>query len=190
MAQVRSMNVTMKTRVLCMKSLRFHGIGSNRRISKKAQLQLIETVAVLVIFFILVAIGLTFYSSVVKTGYNREATAQLETTAVEIAKRAGESMEFSCSEDNVPREVCVDEVKLIVAPAYLRANATRFFSLFGFSKISVSQLYPPPQKSYVLWNNPLRNASISTVIHFPINIWYPVEQIYTLGEMRVEVYAS
>lgn len=154
----------------------------------KAQVQLMETVAVLVIFFILVAIGFTFYANVVKTSFNREETSRMETTAVEIAARTMQAMEFSCSEDNVPREGCLDQVKLAVAPPYLASNAADFFSLFGFSNIVARKVFPSTQE-WVLWNNPLNDASVSTVIHLPVNIWDPVSGEYSLGEMRVEVFS-
>ena len=90
----------------------------------------------------------------------------------------------------MPREGCVDEVKLGVSPALLRQNAPDFFSLFGFSRISVERLYPPPQRQWLLWDNPLRNASLSTVIHMPMNVWDPVAAQYSFAQMRIEVFST
>ena len=100
-----------------------------------------ETIAILIIFFLFVGFGLTFYFKIVESGANTQAIEGAETVAVQIAQRASFLPELQCSQDNVQEENCIDIVKIDFAKQAMQSSQV-YFSLFRFSNITIQQVYP------------------------------------------------
>lgn len=113
-------------------------------LNSKGQVNLMETVAVLFIFFILLMFALIFYFKFQETNVQQKqveiaASRAIDTTLVtlflpEIQCSRGESE----AEDN-----CVDITKLeSFIDVVERHKNDYYFNLFSFSKISVHEVYP------------------------------------------------
>ena len=108
--------------------------------NKKSQIQIGETVAVLFIFFILVAIGLVFYLRVAKTNLESDIEESQQLNSIGIAQRIMFLPELQCSEDNIIKENCIDKIKLDSAAKLMQENQLYYFDIFEFSDINIEQV--------------------------------------------------
>src|SRR3989344_8148462 len=84
----------------------------NHAMNHRAQIKMTESFAVLVIFFILLAIGLIFYGSVQRTLVGQQKEETIDKKAVELAQVIANAKEFQCSFDSIIDENCFDLYKI------------------------------------------------------------------------------
>ena len=164
------------------------------KMRRKSQIQMGETIAVLVIFFILIVIGFTFYTRVIKGSVEiqREESRQLK--AVEIAQRASFLPEVQCSEENIIIDNCIDILKLEAAtegtPSIIENNEIFYFDRLQFSDISIEEIYPG-SNSWVLYSKSLGGAIFTSKIstNVPIALFDPTVKTYSFGVMKVDTFA-
>lgn len=147
-------------------------IASN---NKKAQLHITETIAVLFIFFILVAFGLIFYARYQQTAAQEKQEQLLASRAMDTTIKALFLPELMCTKGQAEHEDnCVDLIKLRAAapstpPILLPSNtedslseppiqpltetkslfqehSDYYFQLFSYSNITFIQVYPTSQQ--------------------------------------------
>ena len=152
-----------------------------------------ETIAILIIFFLFVGFGLTFYFKIVESGANTQAIEGAETVAVQIAQRASFLRELQCSEDNVQEENCVDIEKIPYATDAMK-NSQQYFPIFRFSTISIIQIFPSSGGMFPT-NQTIYQASPDTIssrrsTFIPITLRDYVERKSYFGIMVVEVYTQ
>ncbi len=153
----------------------------------KAQIHMLETIAVLVIFFILLALGFVFYSKMSKSSVDVKEEESMQLNAIEIAQRASFLPELQCSENNVVKDNCLDRLKLEAAKKVMNENEIYYFDKFSFSKISVSEIYPD-ENSWVLYDRALEDYISKIQTNIPIIIFDPVENKNAFGVMKVELF--
>lgn len=115
--------------------------------NKKAQIQIFETIAVLAVFFILLGIGFIFYTKVIKSNIESDAAEISQSKSVSVAQRVMFLPEIQCSEDNVPKEGCIDTLKLDSAISVINKpeNSLYYYDSFEFSEIKIDEIYPNSQ---------------------------------------------
>lgn len=155
---------------------------------KSGQVRMIETIAVLFVFFILLVIGLVFYVQIQRDVFiDKRATINAE-QSISVALRALFLPELRCSKgDNIPVKDCVDVYKLPIAQRVMTENSDYYFDLFRFATIRVEQIYPV-QNSWLLYNE-TRNGTtqrISTPI--PISLYDPLSRDFGYGVLTIETY--
>ena len=161
---------------------------------KKSQIQMLETIAVLYIFFVLFFIGFVFYTQVIKGSIEAQKDENFQLKAIEIAQRASSLPELQCSEDNIVSDNCIDLIKLKTASKVILDNYIYYYDRLLFSKIKVTRVYPidptdlPENNEWTLYNNPLDDFSNKLVTNIPISILDPVENEKYFGVMTVELY--
>ncbi|GEM_PF-1099177 len=160
-------------------------------IGKTGQIQMFESVAILVIFFFLIAFGATIWYGAQKTSLTKDLEQTLTTNALNIALRATHAPELDCSLLGVQQQECIDITK---AEQY--ANITQqeqarlmYFELFGFSTITLTQLYPA-REPLILYTNPLQNATTIHTTGLPILIQNPAQQTNSFGMITIQTYAK
>lgn len=121
--------------------------------NKSAQMQMMETIGVLFIFFVLVLFGIIFYFKFQQISLEQKEEELLAADAMDITLTALFMPEFQCSRGTAEAEDnCVDMSKLRALngtmPDYINDY---YFNLFGFSKIYVTSVYPGNQ-TYVLYD--------------------------------------
>jgi hypothetical protein len=120
--------------------------------NKKAQMQMMETIGVLFVFIIIIAMGFIFYANVLKGGIEITKREHSELQAVELSTRAASLPELQCSEDNIVQENCIDLIKLEVAGSVMQQNYLTYFDLFGYSEITVKEIFPNAN-NYTIYSN-------------------------------------
>jgi len=163
---------------------------------KKAQLKMAENIAVLLIFFIIIAFGLIFYG-VFQAGSIRESQREVfDREAVRIALTASYFPELMCTEDNHITENCMDMEKVHAlsergAPGSVDRDMFLFYeSEFRDSKIIVQEVFPS-DSYWVIYDNAPGNFTEMIPTFIPVTIKDPTRRLgkqYALGLLTVEVY--
>ena len=155
--------------------------------NKNAQIQMMETIAVLFIFFILVVIGFVFYAKVLKGSLEQQKEESVQLNAIEVAQRASSLPELQCSEDNIVSDNCIDILKLESASEIMRQNDAYYYDRLLFSKITVNEIYPD-DKEWELYSRPLDEFSNKITTSIPISLFNPIENKNAFGIMTVELF--
>ncbi len=151
---------------------------------RKAQIQILETIAVLFIFFILIALGFIFYTKIFKSNLETEKEEFSQAKSVNIAQRAMFMPELQCSDDNIVKENCIDILKLQSAKQIIEDNII-YYDLLEFSDISIIQIYPNPEewKLYSRTTGDFRNNFTTNV---PISLFNPITKEHGFGILTIQ----
>ncbi len=101
-----------------------------------------ESIAVLVVFFIIIVMGFVFYFRVNQTTSTIKETESLELRSVQVAQKFSFLPETECSDDNVRREDCIDLRKLNKASELMITNSLDYYDAFGFAEVTIQQVFP------------------------------------------------
>ena len=148
-----------------------------------------ESVAILFIFFILIVFGFVFYMKILGSSAQVEIEENIQLRAVGVAQRVSFLPELQCSRDNVRKENCIDLIKLKHIDDIQDEHQLHYFDLFGFSRITVQQLFPSGDDLVVYNNTPASfNDKLSTFI--PTSLYNPDPNSgdFGLGVLVVEVF--
>jgi hypothetical protein len=159
--------------------------------NKKGQVQMMETLAVLLIFFILVVLGIVFYAKIMKGNIVLEQEESLQLNAIQAAQRASSLPELQCSDDNIVADNCIDLLKLEAASAIILKpeNEIYYYDKLLFTKITLQEIYPN-ERQWLLYERPLEQFSNRIVTNVPIRLFDPVKDKSAFGVMHVEYYTK
>jgi len=157
---------------------------------KRAQVQSLETIAVLVVFFILIGAGLVFYYRMQAQSLQEEASEQATLKAISISQLVSFLPELECSRNGIPEENCIDSIKLEKAAPIINSKKDYYYDIFQNSKIVLEQVYPNKQ-SFNLYDYPLpaNKLTSETKVPIPIAIYNPLTDLYGFGVLRITVYS-
>ncbi len=172
-------------------------MAKTKYLTSKGQMQMGETIAVLVVFFFLLVIGLVFYVNIASTKAEESRYKNTELESVNVMKRALSLPELQCSHNNIVDEACVDRYKANATAALINnpfdeSVKTSYFDLFGSSTISIIQIYPEPstpfEKPILLYDfrPPTFSSKLNTST--PISIYNPLTKSYAFGIMETVTY--
>lgn len=151
-----------------------------------------ETISVLLIFFVIILIGLVFWVKVSRSNIEIEQQELRQLRSVEIAQRVLFLPELQCSFDNVVTSDCVDLLKLQSTEHTVQQSENKlyFFDRLGYSNITIKQIYPDNGLIENLYNNPLESFESKIVTHLPISIYDPRDKRHAFGILEVHVYSK
>lgn len=145
-----------------------------KRISfKKSQIQMAESIAVVVIIIFLLVIGIVFWAGIRKDDIKTTNLEYQDLSVIELAKVAAELPELRCYNTNIVTKVnCFDWYKILAMnktmndPA-LKAQVFDYYNYyFKNSRITIQEVYPN-ETSVVIYNN---NISKTTTLQISIPI--------------------
>lgn len=158
----------------------------------KAQIKMFETIAVLVVFFFLLGMGLTFYASAQRAEVASLKSRQFEQQAVQTAARSMAMPELDCSYAAVRTPNCFDRNKLdAFGQLVTDVDAlTSYATVFGFANITVREVYPG-SASWQLFVNapPARQQGGTELVQLPVLLHDPQRETNSFGVLEVRVYA-
>ena len=150
---------------------------------------MMETIAVLFIFFILIAFGFIFYANALKGGIEVTKREHSELKAVELANKVSSLPELQCSEDNIVEENCIDWLKLDKASSLIQENRFFYFDLLGYSNITIEEIFPGGSY-YEVYSNVPEEYSGRLPTYIPILLKKPIAGGKGFGIMTVVLYAK
>ncbi|MBD3313887.1 hypothetical protein GF345_05590 [Candidatus Woesearchaeota archaeon] len=168
-------------------------------ISRKAQVRMMESVMILIIFFIIVVLGFMFYSRIQQGSIQEMQRQRAEENAVAIVQNMLYMPEIQCSEKSVMIDICFDIYKLdafserIDPRVSANRNAFLFYQQdFGDSMIQIRPIFPDQKDPYLIYNNtPLDDAEQSFILtSIPVSLKDPTKRNtkYSIGILDVKVF--
>ena len=151
-----------------------------------------ESVAVLVIFFILLAIGLIFYGNIQRTQVGQEHEEILDKSAVELAQEFTALPELQCTVDGIVQENCFDMYKAMAFSQQIQDEA--FFlpyrRQFGNTKATLAIKYPF-EEDIILYDTSIEQARTSISTYLPMQILNSsvgTDKIFAFGYLNITIY--
>ncbi len=146
-----------------------------RKISRRSQIQMAESIAVVIIIIFLLVIGIVFWSSIRKEDFKTTKLEYEDLSVIELAKVAAELPELRCYSSNIVTKVnCFDWYKILALnktmhdPSMKQETFDYYNYYFKNSRITIRQVYPN-ETSIVLYDNNISKTS-ALQISIPIII--------------------
>jgi len=150
-----------------------------------------ETIAVMIVFFFLLAFGLSFYFIIAKAGAQRDHERTMQLQAIQAAQRISTLPEFDCVKVGVQIENCFDVMKVAEFSNKMAADERMkdyYFELFGFTAITLRIIHPEDDPIPV-YSNPRRNAGYDLTL-LPVLVLYPDTDMFSFGVLEVKFYET
>ena len=149
---------------------------------------MMETVAVLIVFFILIAFGIIFFGNMMKGKIDITKLEHSELRLIELSEKVVSLPELQCSEDNIAETNCIDLLKLEAAGPILLANRITYFEILGFSEIFIEEVYPG-NDTYPVYSNIPDDYIEKIPSYVPVSVKHPLEKEYGFGMMTITLYS-
>tara|TARA_Y100000294_G_C8533947_1_gene328211 strand:- start:650 stop:1129 length:480 start_codon:yes stop_codon:yes gene_type:complete len=156
---------------------------------KKSQVNMLETISVLAIFFVLVMLGLIFYSKALTSSIGTDKEESIQLDAIRISQKISFLPELQCSQQNIVKDNCIDVQKLEAMPEIIKENEVPYFDQLSFSRIIVNEIYPG-ENEWVLYDRPLNDYNHKIATNIPISIFDPIENKNAFGIINVETFSK
>jgi hypothetical protein len=159
--------------------------------NKKAQIRMMETIAILLIFFVIVIIAFMFYIKTASVGQSSKITKIQELESIRISQAISFLPELQCSSKNIIKDNCFDKLKMV---AFESLNSepgfdAMYYDMFYFSTITVNETYPDTSNSWELYDRELADSPYF-VTSIPILLYDPVQRTNAFGLLNVKHYTQ
>ncbi len=153
---------------------------------KTAQIKMFETIAVLVIFFIIILFGFIFYTRVQESTFAAELEEKTILNAIDLSQSVFFLPELQCIGEH--KIDCIDILKLDAARNIISSNRADYFDLLGYSNIYVEEIYPESTASILLYDSPKTEDKGQISTQFPISLYDARTDAYSFGVLYIDVY--
>lgn len=183
---------------------------------KRAQIKMGESVGILVIFFLLLVFGFSFFGKVSQSSLAKSEQEAFELKSVNVAQMFLFLPELQCTEQESVDVDCIDIYKMNellkltstkpdgtgAFPGYDEKTRLYYFNLFGSAKVTLVQVYPDPGLDPFITNNGFTlytdgsrpfYGNLATkytkklATNIPVSIYNPLRNTYAFGYLKVEV---
>ncbi len=125
---------------------------------RRGQIKTFESIAVMIVFFFLLAFGMNFYYYVQESSMRKDFAQYEQMRAVQIAVQAQFLPELDCSYAGDITQKCVDKRKAEAIKALSTSLNDRFKPVFGYADVNIS-IYDPantenPWSDINIYSNP------------------------------------
>ena len=153
---------------------------------RKAQIRIMETIAILLIFFVLLVLGFVFFMRTASFTQEGKITKNQELQSIRVSQAISFLPELQCSSKNIITENCFDKYKLEV----VKNNggfSSDYYPLFYFSNITVEEIYPSSAtQKWHLYERPSNGTFYRTIV--PILIEDASERTKSFALLTVDYY--
>ncbi len=157
----------------------------NWMIKRKAQVSMLETVLVLIIFFILLGLGIVFYGKASISSAQKKIEEKATLKAIESAQTSAFLIELQCSRTNVRELNCFDMQKIEGFKALSSELKNQYyFDVFGYATINITEIYPG-NSSWVIYSN--RKGTARERVQVPISLFNSTSKRNSFGVLTVDV---
>lgn len=164
---------------------------------KKSQIQMAESIAVVIIVIFLLIIGVVFWNSIRRDDIKSASAEYQDLSVIELAKIASELPELRCYSSNVVTKVnCFDWYKIMALnssmnnqdPSVREKTFNYYNYYFKNSKITIKEVYPNETSIVIYDNNISQSKSLQISIPIIIEKNYGREGKKGFGLIIVEGY--
>ena len=156
---------------------------------KKSQIQMFTTIAVLIVFFIILMFGFIFYTQVERIGLDKSQKEADARRSIAVAQIVSNLPELQCSIGAVEKGICFDLYKVLVFRYVADNNYIHYYNMFGYATINVNliNLTGTADSLYVLYNN-TGNKKGFTNGYIPVSIYNATNKEFSFGVVEVKTY--
>lgn len=159
--------------------------------NKKSQIEMGETVAVLIIFFILLVLSFVYFTFIKAGEVNQLIQEKEAKESIRISQEATFLPELACSHEGVIRNDCIDRLKLEAFDQVSGDAQDLYFDRLLFSKVTVREIYPDNTHQWPIYNKPNLNLTSSKSTQIPVSILTITnegKERYSFGYIEVTYY--
>jgi len=162
----------------------------------KAQMRIGESIIILFIFIIFIAVGFSFYSKVNRSSFQAQFDESATMLAIETAQKVSLLPELQCSSGNIEVKNCFDIMKVSIL-AGLQSDTEvveHYFDVFGPSTITIKRIYPESEpgeeSSWTIYNQPPQTFTRRIPTQIPILLYDAKEKSYYFGALDVRYFVE
>lgn len=161
--------------------------------TKKAQIEMTETIVVILIFLILLSIALFYYYHYYFTSLGKESLELTESKSSTLVSIIASMPELSCSYELN----CIDLAKLFAFKTILSKNQAYYSRIFRNKHTVIEFIYPKPLATKeCTYNLPCSQFTLTTpkatkdyyIIDSPILVYSPYTKQYSLAKLKITTY--
>jgi hypothetical protein len=154
--------------------------------NKKAQVHMMETIAVLLIFFVIIIISFSFYIKTTTYRLDQKTTKSQELESIRVSQTISFLPELQCSSKNIVTDNCFDKFKLNAFESLDESNkAMTYYPLLFYSTITIREIFPQTL-NWTLYNKTRGSSSYLTSI--PVLLYNPLTKKNAFGLLDVRYY--
>jgi hypothetical protein len=160
-----------------------------KRLSKKAQLEMGESIIVLIIFLFLVVFGVVFYAKIQKFTGDKQAVEQQDEINIQIEQKIRYLAEIQCTINGVVRFDCYDLAKLKAFKTTYGEHSLYYdTTLFHGANVNVTSVYPDSFSFFLLGEETVDDTITGeTPYNTPVVLYNGVTDQYNFGYITVLV---
>ncbi|MFP4190264.1 MAG: hypothetical protein ACLFSL_04485 [Candidatus Woesearchaeota archaeon] len=165
-------------------------IGGFRMLGRVSQIKMVESVFVVIIFMVILAIGIVFFSRFQESDTQFRETERQLTESIQLAQTFASLPEISCTEGSVISDNCIDMMKLDAMHNLSKADNIYYYDLFRYGRITVERLYPSDtdeRQRWVIYNRTKPGAGYFSMA-LPMTIYDAETGDQHFGVMEVVYY--
>jgi len=161
--------------------------------TRKAQIQINETIIVLFIFILIVIFGVVFFAKFQRVNVESERKSTQDLDLIKVSQIISSLPELSCSEGNVQKDNCYDILKIEVFTKILEDNPEYFVGTqLCYTNITIRQYDPFNDvwpKTWYLYYSPLKGADTRKVF-VPAILYNKITTTKYFGIVELTWYAQ
>jgi len=164
----------------------------NMKKSRKAQVKMFETIAILIVFFFLIVFGVSFYTLMQKSSFEKENEKNVQLKSVAIAQKVAYLPETDCAMIGIQIDNCFDVHKAKALQHIFQTDDTKqlaYFPILEYSTITLERIYPHTGEKVVVYN--LTGERVRKIPTFyPIVLYNATSKTFDFGVLEVDVYGT
>ena len=153
---------------------------------KKSQMKMGETIAVLIVFFMILFFGIFFYANMERKNIQSRLEKMEEEKSIDISQIISFLPELKCTAENVTKSLCIDKLKKEVFASNIGDQYSQYYqSHFSNTKIELAEIYPSSGEYLTIYEGVTSDEYFTTYI--PVSLFDPTEYPgrYTIGLLKV-----
>ncbi|MBC8444233.1 hypothetical protein H8D83_01475 [Candidatus Woesearchaeota archaeon] len=156
--------------------------------NKKAQMKMGETIAVLIVFFMILFFGIFFYANMERKSFQSRLEKMEEKKSIDVAQTISFLPELKCTAENITKTLCIDKLKLDAFKTLASERTQYYQSVFSNTMIEIAEIYPTSTSYETVYEGTTSDQYFSTFI--PVSIFYPSPYPgrYGIGLLRIKYY--
>jgi hypothetical protein len=154
---------------------------------RKAQIRMFESIAVMFVFFILLAFGFVFYSRMQEASFYSKLEEVKQLRIIELAERVKNLPELGCSSNAVLQQDCFDLIKIEKVNTLIAEYPAYYYDLVGYGNVSIEEVYPDT-KTYQIYERQKQAENVSRTVFMPIALYNPLDKLTHFGVLVVRSY--
>ena len=156
---------------------------------KNAQMKMGETIAVLIVFFMILFFGIFFYANMERRDIQSRMEKMEEKKSIDISQIISFLPELKCTAENITKSLCIDKLKKDVFASQIGNEYSEYYqSHFSNTKIELAEIYPNVGDYLTIYEGVISDQYFTTYI--PVSLFDPTEYPgrHTIGLLKVTYY--